>query len=380
MRIILSVLFVSLLLGFSCKEKAETADKPNEDTTITKLNDTEIEVIDPSAKPPVDITPEFITQYSYLIGMEIGFGLNSLRFQQADIDLLIQGIKDTYDGNPKYSREELDRIQQEHALYMDELQKIIEKGDTLKDFPPKMKPKLVKEVSYMLGAERAGQMVNDSLIINYDSFKEAIVDKINLKEPKYPQEELDTLFEKFQTMIGQNKKKQHEARIKLAEENLKKADEFFAENKTKEGIKISPTDIQYKILATGDSRGRNPKLEESVSINILGKHLDGTIFDDTRKKFKKPLQLPLAQTLPIFKEIITLMKPGDRWAVYAPPAKALSDRGAEPDFIPNEVLIFEIELISIDGLSKDIQPDMPPPPGKGGTMPPGAPLPPVTPH
>jgi FKBP-type peptidyl-prolyl cis-trans isomerase len=48
-----------------------------------------------------------------------------------------------------------------------------------------------------------------------------------------------------------------------------------------------------------------------------------------------------------WQEAIPLMAVGSQWKLYVPPDLAYGVRGSPPDIEPNEMLIFEIELVAI---------------------------------
>ena len=44
-----------------------------------------------------------------------------------------------------------------------------------------------------------------------------------------------------------------------------------------------------------------------------------------------------------------MMKEGDKWKIVLPPSLAYGEQGAGGDIGPNQVLIFEIELLDVKG-------------------------------
>ncbi|MFY7876166.1 MAG: FKBP-type peptidyl-prolyl cis-trans isomerase, partial [Pirellula sp.] len=61
----------------------------------------------------------------------------------------------------------------------------------------------------------------------------------------------------------------------------------------------------------------------------------------------KPETIEVKGDLPGLSEAFQRMKVGDKWVITLPPNLAYGEGGADPDIGPNEVLIFEIELLDV---------------------------------
>ncbi|MFC1536922.1 FKBP-type peptidyl-prolyl cis-trans isomerase [Pseudomonadota bacterium] len=129
-----------------------------------------------------------------------------------------------------------------------------------------------------------------------------------------------------------------------AAENLAKGKAFLEANKSKEGVITLPSGVQYKVIVDGD--GSTPVMTDNVKLHHRGRHLDGTIFDDSYKN-NKPGIILVKHADPGMKKILQLMPVGSKWIVYVPPHMAYSNRGIKGTIEPNETLIYEIELLEI---------------------------------
>ena len=74
--------------------------------------------------------------------------------------------------------------------------------------------------------------------------------------------------------------------------------------------------------------------------------INGDVFDSTEKT-GKPATFKLAQVIPGWTEVLQLMPEGSTWEVYIPANLAYGARNVGGPIGPNEVLIFNIHLISI---------------------------------
>jgi FKBP-type peptidyl-prolyl cis-trans isomerase FklB len=142
-------------------------------------------------------------------------------------------------------------------------------------------------------------------------------------------------------------RKKQEAKMEIAGgENKKVGEAFLAENKTKEGVVTLPDGLQYKILKEGT--GPKPSAADSVVCNYKGTLIDNTEFDSSYKR-GQPATFPVGQVIKGWTEVLQLMPVGSKWQVFVPSELGYGPRGAGGAIGPNAALIFEIELLSIQG-------------------------------
>jgi|APFre7841882724_1041349.scaffolds.fasta_scaffold105337_1 FKBP-type peptidyl-prolyl cis-trans isomerase FklB len=134
-------------------------------------------------------------------------------------------------------------------------------------------------------------------------------------------------------------------RSKLAETNLAAAKLFLAENGKKEGVVTTASGLQYQVLVAG--AGPKPGASDTVTTHYTGTLIDGTVFDSSVDR-GSPASFPVNGVIPGWVEALQLMSVGSKWRIVVPPELAYKDNGAGNKIGPNEALIFEIELISID--------------------------------
>jgi FKBP-type peptidyl-prolyl cis-trans isomerase FklB len=142
-------------------------------------------------------------------------------------------------------------------------------------------------------------------------------------------------------------RKKQEAKMAIAgDANKKEGDEFLAQNKTKEGVVTLPSGLQYKILKQGT--GAKPSASDSVVCNYKGTLIDNTEFDSSYKR-GQPATFPVGQVIKGWTEVLQLMPVGSKWQVFVPSDLAYGPRAPGGAIGPNATLIFEIELLSIQG-------------------------------
>jgi len=103
--------------------------------------------------------------------------------------------------------------------------------------------------------------------------------------------------------------------------------------------------LAYHVVRKGPKTGRMPADGDTVSFDYEGKLLDGTVFDSSFAR-GEPISGEVGQFVPGFTEALKLMRPGDEWVVWIPPALGYGARAAGP--IPaNSTLRFRMALRSV---------------------------------
>jgi len=132
--------------------------------------------------------------------------------------------------------------------------------------------------------------------------------------------------------------------------NVAAATAFLAKHATEPGVTTTPSGLQYRVLATGDSRGEPPTARDVTVVQYRGSLLDGTEFDSSYARHE-PATFHLNVVIKGWQEALAMMKPGDRWQIWVPPALAY-DKAAKPGIPAGSLLIFELELVSVQKTEK----------------------------
>ncbi len=126
----------------------------------------------------------------------------------------------------------------------------------------------------------------------------------------------------------------------------KDGEKFLAENAKRAGVKTTPTGLQYEILREGT--GAKPKMTDSVTVNYKGTLLDGKQFDSSYDR-GEPITLSLGGVIAAWTEGLQLMPTGSKYKFYVPYNLGYGERGAGQDIPPYSTLVFEIELLKVNG-------------------------------
>jgi FKBP-type peptidyl-prolyl cis-trans isomerase FklB len=130
----------------------------------------------------------------------------------------------------------------------------------------------------------------------------------------------------------------------LAEDNKEAGGAFLAANKTKPGVIVLPSGLQYQILTVGT--GPKPTTTDTVVFNYKGMLLDNKEFDSSYQR-GKPAEYNIRQLIKGWSEAFQLMPVGSKWRVFVPSDLAYGEHGTGKAIGPNATLIFELELLSI---------------------------------
>jgi len=199
-----------------------------------------------------------------------------------------------------------------------------------------------EKASYAIGLQigESLKMLKDS--VDLPSLIRGLEDKFQDKEPLLDNQQAEKVMQEFSEKV---RAEQQAKQQKEGEENLKAGEAFLEENKKKEGVKVTDSGLQYKVIEEGD--GPKPTAEDTVKINYRGTFIDGTEFDSSYDK-GEPITLPLNRVIPGWTEGLQMMKVGSKWELYIPANLAYGPHGRPPKIAPNATLVFEVELLDIE--------------------------------
>jgi FKBP-type peptidyl-prolyl cis-trans isomerase len=119
---------------------------------------------------------------------------------------------------------------------------------------------------------------------------------------------------------------------------------FLEKNKTKSGVTVTPSGLQYEVIKMGT--GAKPNPENIVKVHYVGTLIDGTEFDSSVKR-NEPAQFPVSGVIEGWTEALQLMPVGSKFKIYLPESIAYGAGGAGEVIKPFSTLIFEVELLEI---------------------------------
>ena len=198
-----------------------------------------------------------------------------------------------------------------------------------------------QKISYMIGLQMANSLQQVKAYIDPATLAKAVQAGLagegSLMTPEQAQQ--------IGMAFGQFMQQREMARI--AEEGAKNqaaGDKFLAENRTRPGVRVTESGLQYQVVRAGS--GPKPTAADTVKVHYRGTLLDGKEFDSSYAR-NEPATFPLAGVIPGWTEGVQLMPVGSKYTFWIPAALAYGPNGAGQDIPPNATLKFEVELLEI---------------------------------
>lgn len=201
-----------------------------------------------------------------------------------------------------------------------------------------------EKVSYCIGLETGKRLKIQFGDMDPECLKKGFLDAVFEEIPELKQEEVQSILAALQNQVETQQRNQF---AKMAEHNKNTSEEFFNENKNKEGVHSLSSGLQYKILNSGPSSGNHPTILDVVKVHYRGSLIDGRVFDSSYQR-NEPTTFPLNRVIAGWSEILQLMKVGDKWQVFIPSYLAYGEMGFGQEIGPNMALVFEMELLGIN--------------------------------
>lgn len=195
-----------------------------------------------------------------------------------------------------------------------------------------------QKFSYGVGLQIGQSIARQNVKVDQDALLLAIKDALNGQEPRVSLEELQRVME-----VEEKKIQQQQAAT--ADKNLQVGKAFLAENKKRDGVKTTASGLQYRVINEG--KGAKPKTSDTVSVHYTGTLIDGREFDSSHRR-NEPATFPINGVIQGWQEALPMMAEGSKWEIFVPSDLAYGPKGAGGTIGPNETLIFEIELLSIN--------------------------------
>jgi FKBP-type peptidyl-prolyl cis-trans isomerase FklB len=177
--------------------------------------------------------------------------------------------------------------------------------------------------------------------ISVDDFAAAIKDVISGNSLQVSHREAQQIVQDF---FQRQEQKMQAERAEKGKAAKAEGEKYLAENATKEGVKVTASGLQYKVLKEGT--GRNPKATDTVVCHYEGFLIDGTVFDSSVQR-GEPATFGLQQVIAGWTEGLQLMQEGAKYRFFIPYMLGYGEGGAGASIPPFATLIFDVELLKV---------------------------------
>ncbi|HEX7861628.1 MAG TPA: FKBP-type peptidyl-prolyl cis-trans isomerase [Verrucomicrobiae bacterium] len=195
-----------------------------------------------------------------------------------------------------------------------------------------------QKASYGVGANVGKSFKSDLIDLDLEAFMTGFKDALAGKESAVSQAELEKALAEMRDDVTKKT-------AERAAGNKKTGEDFLAKNKAAKDVKTTESGLQYIVEKEG--AGPSPKATDEVKVHYRGTLIDGTEFDSSYKR-NEPAVFPVNGVIKGWGEALQKMKVGSKWKVFIPSDLAYGEQGQPPVIPPSSVLIFDIELISIE--------------------------------
>lgn len=199
-------------------------------------------------------------------------------------------------------------------------------------------------LSYALGMSMGNNFKSSGIekIVSSD-FADGVAAVYEGAAPKMSYDEAKAVIQSF---FSQLQEKQNAAMAEMARVNAEAGKSFLAENAKRSEVKTTASGLQYEVIAEGD--GNKPSANNTVKVHYTGSLIDGTVFDSSVQR-GEPAVFGVTQVIPGWVEALQMMTVGSKWRLFIPSELAYGANGAGNIIGPNATLIFEVELLGIEG-------------------------------
>jgi FKBP-type peptidyl-prolyl cis-trans isomerase FklB len=196
-----------------------------------------------------------------------------------------------------------------------------------------------EKFSYMLGLQIGQQLKRQNLTsVEVRAIALAIQDVLDGRDLRVSLDDMRVAATAYQNELNAE-------RLAAGEKNKAAGEKFLEENKSRDGVVVLDSGLQYRIVESGS--GDSPTETDTVVVHYRGRLLDGTEFDSSYGR-GEPTEFGVGQVIPGWQQALQLMSKGAKWEVWIPASLAYGADGSGR-IGPNETLHFDIELIEIKG-------------------------------
>lgn len=201
------------------------------------------------------------------------------------------------------------------------------------------------ETGYAVGVSLGKRLQMLGLEVDSDDVLEGLNDVLEGEEVQLSDAQLQKVDLRVRQAQVQAQRAAIQARISA---NKEISEVFLTEFMKHEEAKKTESGLYYEVLqVTEDKKAKSPSADATVKIHFIGRRLDGSIFDTTKKGAGEPVSMKVTQLLGGLQEGIQMMKPGEVYSFVLTPELGYGMGSKDGKVTPFETTIVELQLVEI---------------------------------
>ncbi len=196
-------------------------------------------------------------------------------------------------------------------------------------------------VSYAIGMDVAKNVKTNVSEIDSELFIQGYMNYLDSTNILIKEEDVQQVLSAYFQKKQADKMKEQQAE---GEKNKVANDKFLEDNKSKDGVKVTESGLQYIVMKEGT--GDKPTAESKVKVHYHGTLIDGTVFDSSVER-GEPAEFGVNQVIKGWTEGLQLMPVGSKYKFFIPQDLAYGARQTGEKIKPYSTLVFEVELLEV---------------------------------
>ncbi len=206
-----------------------------------------------------------------------------------------------------------------------------------------------EKLGYALGVDMGKTLRQRRVPLDPASYIRGFIDGIEANRTALNPQELAEIKKAFDEEMARRRQKIREERMKRFREtsvkNLDAATSFLKKNRSKDGVVETESGLQYRVMKPG--KGRKPEPGSTVVLHYRGFNANGKEFETTYGGESGPIEASVDKLMKGWREALLQMNEGSKWKLFLPPHLGHGERGNPPVIGPNQLLVFELELVKV---------------------------------
>lgn len=194
--------------------------------------------------------------------------------------------------------------------------------------------------SYAIGAQTARTLRKDHVEVDVELLVRGLRDGFGDDRLLMSEQDLKAVMSRVQQDVHKNMVIDRRAE---ADRNRVEGQQWLAEHAKQPGVQVTASGLQYRVLKAGT--GPKPLPNSTVMVNYRGTLPNGSEFESSIAG--KPSQMFVMQTIAGMREALQMMPVGSHWQLAVPAQLAYGERGTGTEIGPNQVVLFDVDLLGI---------------------------------